>query len=385
MSNKDKELTGNIGEWSEVYVLFRLLAQGKMNVADDNLNAIPEEFYKILAIIREEAASTNNYIREDDLVTIEVTNKKTQKTERFSMPIIKFTDEANLLLEEIQKKIRIHTSAVKFLKDLKISSVQRGALAKRDITIKIEDFHCGMAKSLGFSIKSFLGADSSLFNAGPGTNFIYEVKMPDDTHIDIEAFNRETYANSRRLSSRVIKLVDDYNAQLIFNKVQSSCLDQNLRTIDGDMPYLLSQLLLIRFYNQVSDVNACVKILTENNPLDFDIETRSGVYEYKIKRFLQDCALGMVPEKPWTGRYDATGGQIIVKEDGDVLCYHIYELNRFLDYLFNNTKFETASTSEDEMNPGNPRPKPKKKFFFGWLYEEDSKLYIKLNLQIRFK
>ncbi len=385
--NNDMATTikGNVGEWSEVYVLFRLLAQGKMNVADDNLNAIPEEFYKILAIIREETATTNNYVREDDMVSVEVTNKRTGDVERFSMPIIKFADEANLLLNEIQTKIKIHTSAVRFLSELKITSVQRGAGAKRDITIKIEDFHCGMAQTLGFSIKSFLGADSSLFNAGPGTNFVFKVKLPSDMTIDVDAFNRETYGNNKRLSSRIIKLINDYKAEITFDSVQSNCFYQNLRTIDGDMPYLLSQLLLIRFYNQVTDVNSCVKILTENNPLGFDIENHGEVYEYKIKRFLQDCSLGMVPERPWTGRYDATGGQIIVKEDGDVLCYHIYELNRFLDYLFNNTKFETASTSEDENNPGYPHTNPKKKYFFGWLFEDNGMLYIKLNLQIRFK
>jgi type II restriction enzyme len=93
----------------------------------------------------------------------------------------------------------------------------------------------------------------------------------------------------------------------------------------------------------------------------------------------------MVPEKPWTGIYDATGGQIVVKENGDVVCYHIYEQNRFLDYLYNNTIFEGASTSEDENNPGHPRINPKKKFFYGWLFEEDGKLYFKINLQVRFK
>lgn len=376
---------GNIGEWSEVYVLFRLLAEGRMNVADGNLNAIPNEFYKILAIIREETASTNHYIRQDDSITIEVINKKSGEAETFSMPIIKFAEEANLLLKEINTKVKVHTSATSFLDELKITSVQRGAGAKRDITIKIEDFHCGIAQTLGFSIKSFLGADSSLFNAGPGTNFIFEVILPPATTIDVEEFNRDTYGNSRRLSSRIIKLKNDYHAEFKFEGVQSPCFFQNLRTIDGDLPFLLSELLLIRYYREAADVKSCVDVLTKENPLEFDINTHGKVYEYKIKRFLQDCALGMVPEKPWTGRYDVTGGQIIVKEDGEVLCYHIYELNRFLDYLFNNTKFETASTSEDSNNPGNPRPNPKKRFFFGWLYREDGRLFIKLNLQIRFK
>ena len=88
-----------------------------------------------------------------------------------------------------------------------------------------------------------------------------------------------------------------------------------------------------------------------------------------MKRFLTDVALGMMPSKVWSGQYDATGGYLIVKEDGDVLCYHIYNRNQFEDYLFENTKLETASSSRHE---------------FGHIYVSGSDKYFKLNLQIRF-
>ena len=48
------ELKGNKGEWSEIYVFLRLLDSGRLDVADDELNAVPNEFYKILEIIRKE-------------------------------------------------------------------------------------------------------------------------------------------------------------------------------------------------------------------------------------------------------------------------------------------------------------------------------------------
>ena len=35
-------MTGNIGEWSELYTLFKLLADGKLYAADANTNKIPE-------------------------------------------------------------------------------------------------------------------------------------------------------------------------------------------------------------------------------------------------------------------------------------------------------------------------------------------------------
>ena len=60
---------------------------------------------------------------------------------------------------------------------------------------------------------------------------------------------------------------------------------------------------------------------------------------------------------------------IIVREDGEILCYHLFNRNEFETYLINNTKFETASTSRHE---------------FGSIYKDNGKYYIKLNLQVRF-
>ena len=124
--------------------------------------------------------------------------------------------------------------------------------------------------------------------------------------------------------------------------------------------------------------------------LGYHISANSPVYEVKIARFLQDAAMGMTPETPWSGFYDADGGQIVVRKDGDIVCYQIYELNRFRQYLLNATRIEQPSTGEDEDNPGHIRldqktGKPKKPFLFGWLYKENGKYLLKINLQVRFK
>ena len=271
-----------------------------------------------------------------------------------------------------------------FLTELRVSSI-KDVGHNRDITIKIEDFHTGMPQTLGFSIKSFLGSDSTLFNPGPGTNFIFEAVLPEGKTIDCDEFNSRTYPISGRLSARFKSLVEDYNASIEFRRVQSRCFAQNLEAIDGHMAHLLAQLLLISAISGKASLKQCTELLTEQNPLGFNTQTHGNIYEYKVKRFLQDCAQGMTPETPWLGIYDATGGQIIVKEDGDIVCYHIYELNRFRDFLFNTTKFERASTSEDENHPGYPRPNASKNYNYGWLFEVDGRYYIKINLQVRSK
>ena len=53
-------MKGNIGDWSEVYVFLKLLSEGKLNAADSNLNAIPNVYYPIIKIIREEVTKVNS-------------------------------------------------------------------------------------------------------------------------------------------------------------------------------------------------------------------------------------------------------------------------------------------------------------------------------------
>ena len=136
------------------------------------------------------------------------------------------------------------------------------------------------------------------------------------------------------------------------------------------LPQILASLLLQFASSNFSSIKDLIRIIENENPLKFDTTNNHLFYSYKIKRFLTDIALGMMPSKVWTGEYDATGGYLIVKADGEVLCYHIYNKNEFENYLLANTKLETASSSRHE---------------FGELYEENGQLYFKLNLQIRFK
>ena len=105
------------------------------------------------------------------------------------------------------------------------------------------------------------------------------------------------------------------------------------------------------------------------NPIGFDIKSGHPFYEYKIKRFLTDIALGMMPAKVWKGKLDATGGYLVIKQDGEIVCYHIYSRNEFEDYLLHNTKLETAGSKKHE---------------FGKIYKENGELFFNLNLKIRF-
>lgn len=95
----------------------------------------------------------------------------------------------------------------------------------------------------------------------------------------------------------------------------------------------------------------------------------SGIVKM-IKQFLLAFALGVTYSTPWYGKFNANGGYIVVKEDGDIICYHFFDRNDLEDYLFFNTRFETPSTSRHN---------------FGDIYQENGECFLKLNLQVRFK
>lgn len=91
---------------------------------------------------------------------------------------------------------------------------------------------------------------------------------------------------------------------------------------------------------------------------------------FKVKAFLRAIALGMVPNTEWDTYLSTYGGYIVVRDDGLLLCYHLYNDDDFKDYLFNNTKFDTPSSTRHQ---------------FGTIYFDDnSQPMINLNLQVRF-
>ncbi|MBK9249142.1 MAG: HpaII family restriction endonuclease [Ignavibacteria bacterium] len=225
--------------------------------------------------------------------------------------------------------------------------------------------------------------------SGENYNFIFKVEnnLPNS----VPQFNEMTYkplGGISKITYRLQKLIDELKLIFTFTSVQSNQLWKNLKMIDGDLPELLAYALLYRYKYQKVTMVEVAELLENSDPMNFYNGEKSvqKLYEYKLKRFLAECAMGMTAETPWHGMYDTTGGVIICKKDGDIVCFHIYDFNLFREYLLRNTKFEQSSTGEDEDNPGTPRiKKGTKKYYYGWLYEEEGKLFFKLNLQTRFK
>jgi type II restriction enzyme len=223
-----------------------------------------------------------------------------------------------------------------------------------------------MTPLLGFSIKSQLGSASTLLNPGMPTNITYKVTGKIVTDSDIEEINAVEDHLPR------MQALLDKGLKLEFYDIEHQTFKNNLLFLDMCMPQLIAKCLVLGSMPGMStNTKDIIEKIAEENPFGFTGNNVAAFYEHKMKVLLIDSALGMTSAKEWTGRYDANGGYLVVKSDGDIVCYHFYNKNEVEDYLYNNTRFDRASRS---------------RYDFGSLYRgEDGFVYMKLNLQIRFK
>lgn len=360
MTKKETRMSGNKGEWSELYAFMKLLSQGRVYAANEKVEKIDEVYYPILKIKREEnKGEVIDYVIHDEQIDVEMGSNIVSSISRSAME-----DKANQLLAEIAK----HSGSfeleeiAKFVNGIKVTKIKAPSSDTTDISMQIEDIHTSYIRDVGFSIKSEVGNSPTLVNAGHTTNFVYKVHGISSRQAqEINSINTKTKIKDR------IKAIKDYGGTFEYVSMNHAGFKRNLIMVDSSMPQIIGNMLLYHYYEDIKECKKLVKLAGERDPLGYG---DAMMYEYKFKKFLCSCALGMKPAKVWDGLDEANGGYIIVKADGEILAYHIYNRNFFEQYLLDNTVMERASTSRHD---------------YMRLYEENGEMYIKMNLQVRFK
>ena len=358
-------IKGNKGEWSEIYALFRILGEGKIHAGDANLKRL-RLFYPIIKIIRDESKLKHCEYCPDTVRNIVVIDENGNEFAKIPMDV--FIKESSYLLDKIKTANKSSfpvPNTESFMGTVGCSKLKAPSKDKADIHIVIHDLRTNMTPLLGFSIKSQLGSPSTLLNPGLPTNITYEVvggKMPES---DIQEIN-----NVKDHLPRMQKFLDK-GYSLKYADIEHKTFKNNLLFLDMCMPSFIGDCLLNACLPQNdTSIREVVKAVAKENPFSFEGKDTLSFYEHKMKVLLIDSALGMTAAKEWKGRYDANGGYLVVKKDGDIVCYHFYNRNDVEDYLFNNTRIDRPS---------------RKRYDFGYLYKgDDGKVYMKLNLQIRF-
>jgi type II restriction enzyme len=375
-------IKGNRGEWSELYTFFKLLADGKLYAADAQLVKLDDIFFPIVRIIRDETVGQRKYFYAGENVTVDINGNK------FDVPSTLFSDVASHLLQEIKTAKGATFSVPKaeaFMNQIKVERLKDQGRGKADIIIQIYDPQTGFTPEVGFSIKSKLGKPATLFNAAKASNFNYEItgeksdvmKITNDI-VAIQGTASPSSTDKSKGLKEIIGELANYNCSLKYRGVDDR-FNRNLMLTDSQMPVIIATMLFVYYSGQAkSNVVALTNTLIKMNPLNINPDNAELFYTHKVKNLLCDMALGMTATNEWRGTDDASGGYIVIKEDGDVVAYHILKRDLFKDYLFHNTRFDGPQRFDSLP------PSKKKGYYYGFIYDINKKPHIDLCLQIRF-
>lgn len=359
-------LKANKGEWSELYAFFKLLKDGRVYAADENVKKIEGLYLPIVRVIREEERGHPYNYFTGEKIKIYYNNTLIEEIDSEELE-----EENSIFFEDIiaggdtTGALEI-PGIMPFMEKMRLNKVKAPSIEKKDITMQIHDINTGYSPVVGFSVKSDLGSPPTLFNSGKNTRVKFKITGFNDSLME-EINSIDRTVKKEYMILRISKLFEKAES-VSFDSIKSDTFEGNLIMLDSLMPRIFGEFVLLHYKNMTTyDCIDILELLIYDNPMNYK---NNSIYSYKFKKFIRAIALGMTAGKEWDGRDSATGGYIIVKKDGDVLCYHLYNRNFFEDYLLANTRIDRPSASKHD---------------FAYVYKEGNDYYIDLNIQIRFK
>lgn len=162
------KITGNRGEWSELYALIELMYTGKLYAADEHVNRISDIYFPILRILRQKDISSQvDYILHDNDVDVLMDGVKVSSLSKDYLAKIRSLI-FNGIRSGVDRAFEIQ-GAPEAMDELQIDKIKASSSDKADIVMQIHDIHTGYEPICGFSIKSELGNPPTLLNASGAT------------------------------------------------------------------------------------------------------------------------------------------------------------------------------------------------------------------------
>lgn len=347
-------VNANRGEWSELYALAYLLTKGGGYGADRNSQKNEDEYYEVLEVIDKTAESSQTIYRTQKSkieIVREADSKINIEKEILESSMQEFLQD--LLIAQSSAAFS-SISGTRILDILKKQKPSASSASTTDTFLVLRDSASHKPlEPLAFSIKSEIGNPATVFNASGSTNVIYRIK-------GLKQPNK--FAKIKGLKAKLQSIINS-GCTLEFESYESSTFKTNLENIDPNFPQNLARLIL-NYYT--SDKTKVAKVAESTFP---NSNPGSEFTVKNLKKFLSAASMGLKANTPWDGYPEDFGGLLLVKRNGDVLFYFMQNLSNFEDFLFENLRFETPSTSRHG---------------FGNIEKIDQSFCIKLNLQIRF-
>lgn len=339
----------NKGEMSELYTLFRLAAERSLQLANVDFEAIPDTFIEIKEVIREGKDGKLEAIPDEDGVV----HILLDGVEKFELSQSRMGELADITFRSMITDGN-YEQAELFLDEADCSRVKSDSSSKTDITLRVHDARSGTDPVVRYSIKSDVGQKSTLYNATPGAMFTYEIKgeMNDELMKKINAFQNDSVVEDSEITTKTrgkvkkkFAYLADKGFKLEFVPDESPFIS-NLMYVDSGFPKVLAEMTALYYSKaRLTDIHKITDMVIESNPLHVPIAIARNFYVYKVRQFLELAALGMTQGTPWNIRESVTGGIILVKRNGDIVCYHLFDRDEFQNHLFQFAKIDTPSTS----------------------------------------
>ena len=406
-----KQMRGNRGEWAEVYVFLRLLADGFLaDKYKDDQKKDQEHRRVVVNVIRQHPdpvlyhlPSPTDTRYKKDFVYIRGGDGHGGFAPSSSLVIPR--EEFRAACIELERVLadqkgeagtfglpESHTT-MQLIRKLGWASLKAPSDVKADLKITVaQDAKRTSEVMHTYSIKSALGGAATLFNADKASNFDYKI-------VPIESGGKEFSAEDakelnkidsrQKIKERMVWL-SEHGFKLEYKEVKSAVFSDNLKSSGNgqDIDVLLQSMLLKYFHAEGAEkrlvkISDFIPVLAIDDPLGLKPKYKNeskveGAYKQVVKTLLAHMALGMTSGKqfdPEQVRDDVTGGMLVLKEEASgrpSLCSHsLLHLNQLENYLLENTRLETGSTTRHN-------------FAQAYLDENSKEWRMALNLQIRF-
>lgn len=377
----------NKGEWSEMYVFFKLMSDRKVYVADKDMNRLKDVFLSIISVIREENQGKEYRYLTGDEVRITLNGEEVAKVDSSL-----FTENAQRVWKMItttKETTFTDDEVIDFLTSIFINNISSPAQKKSDffggtadIVLDTMDYRSGVSQIMGFSCKSDIDAAATLFNAsGDNTNFEYEL-IGDFNDEMMDYFNnlfKETVKKGEKKSEVAtgerMRYLKSSGIDIKFvNPVTATARENLIRCCGIETPLVVAGMLKYYYYECGAasvGVEESIKYLSDTDFVGYGFKDLYDTYRVRVGNLLYNMFTGLRFSKPWSGRSDVSGGYIVVKRDGDVVAYHSCIADEFKDFLIDKLKFEGPSCSRHK--------------YMTIYKKDDGKYYLKLALQFRFK
>lgn len=363
-------ISANTGEWSEFYALIKLLNDAAIDVID-SLSDGSESEIKSIKTIQKDSTKFEIIDQNSFFVIINDEKYKVCKSEIDLKESVKKvfscikTKSKNIDCNENTSSVESGAFnlplAERLAEQLRVSPRKQNSLFKGDVSLQFSNTDTGsLSKSHDASIKSWLGANPTLFNASKHSSrltFLVETNLPFQELLKISSPQSISPKNAV-LNSKIPNAA----YSLKFQGYSSVHLKNNLSQYD--LQDIVPEIVISHFSKTGKKKSSDALLLNAA------LKEKYPSFSHKWKTLLEICALGMTAGADYIPAKNISDNLIVINNKGELCCF--FGRNRLQEMLNEIAHIDTPATS-------------KTKHDYGYFYQKDGKIFLDLNFQIRLK